>query len=142
MINSSLSKQSFWAKWLVVTYAVFILFGLSMVIFPNLTAQLFSFILFSNSKEIVKWNDEIVAYVQLIHAILGAVIAALASLMLMLASGWISGTEVSKWRMLFIALMVWLIPDTTYSLLNGFWQNAVFNMGFAVPVLVGLMRIR
>ena len=42
------------------------------------------------------------------------------------------------WKLLTLSLSSWFIPDTTYSLLSGYWQNAALNVifltFFAVPL--------
>lgn len=40
--------------------------------------------------------------------------------------------------MIAASLLAWFLPDTGFSLWSGFWQNALFNLGFAVLFLVPL----
>ena len=131
----------FWRKWLVAVYAVFFVFGLCLVVFPAATTQLFGLILFGDSQRIAGWDGAVVSYIQLIHAVLGAVIVAWAMIMLLIAIGWKSGRDTVNTHLLFISLMTWFVPDASYSLISGYWQNAVFNLAFVVPVNVGLLGL-
>ena len=46
--------------------------------------------------------------------------------------------------MLAVSLIAWYLPDTVYSLVSGFWQNAVLNTGmlalFAIPLVATFRR--
>jgi hypothetical protein len=38
--------------------------------------------------------------------------------------------------------LAWFIPDTSYSLISGFWQNAVLNLAFAMLFALPLWMIK
>lgn len=44
--------------------------------------------------------------------------------------------------MFVVSLVAWFIPDTAYSLLSGFWQNAVLNAGFVLLFAIPLAALR
>jgi hypothetical protein len=46
------------------------------------------------------------------------------------------------WRIITISVLAWFLPDTTYSLWSGFWQNAVLNLFFLVLFAIPLMATR
>jgi uncharacterized membrane protein YhaH (DUF805 family) len=39
------------------------------------------------------------------------------------------------------SLLVWFIPDTTFSIASGFWQNAILNLVFAILFLIPLTAL-
>jgi hypothetical protein len=55
----------------------------------------------------------------------------------LLAKGWREG-----WYLLTLSVAAWYLPDTAYSILSGFWQNAVLNSVFLVLFFVPLWAIR
>lgn len=42
------------------------------------------------------------------------------------------------WQLVAGSLALWFVPDTAYSLITGYWQNAVLNIGFALLFAVPL----
>jgi hypothetical protein len=40
-----------------------------------------------------------------------------------------------------VSLLVWFIPDTTFSIASGFWQNAILNLVFAILFLIPLTAL-
>jgi hypothetical protein len=46
------------------------------------------------------------------------------------------------WYVIALSIAAWYIPDTAYSILSGFWQNAVLNSVFLFLFLVPLWAIR
>jgi len=47
-----------------------------------------------------------------------------------------------SWYVLTLSVVAWYIPDTAYSILSGFWQNAVLNTAFFLLFSVPLWAIR
>jgi hypothetical protein len=140
MNHKTINDQArFWATFLLVCGWVFCAVGLAFVLLPTLTAQVFALILYGNPQELLSNEPKLVRYLFLIHAILGAVLASWGFAITRFALQ-MRGTEVrfDPAHALLGVFLVWFIPDTTYSLLSGFWQNAVFNLGFAVPLAIGL----
>ena len=50
------------------------------------------------------------------------------------------------WNVVALSVAAWFVPDTMYSLVSGFWQNAVLNAAFlglfAVPLWATRMHAR
>ena len=40
--------------------------------------------------------------------------------------------------MMAVSLVAWFVPDTTFSLWSGFWQNAVLNLVLGVIFVIPL----
>jgi hypothetical protein len=133
-------RLRFWATFLWLCGWAFCGVGLSFALLPSFTAQVFALILYGNAQTLLSAEPWIVRYLFLIHAILGAVLAswgfAISRFALQMRGD--SSAQLNPARSLLGMLLVWFIPDTMYSLLSGFWQNAVFNLGFAVPRSLGL----
>jgi uncharacterized protein YjeT (DUF2065 family) len=62
-----------WTRWLVTVSVGVVLFGISMVLAPGLTRQVFSLLIYASPDHIVTFGSGAVAYLSLVHAILGAV---------------------------------------------------------------------
>lgn len=46
------------------------------------------------------------------------------------------------WNLIALSVAAWFVPDTSYSLLSGFWQNAVLNTVFAGLFAIPLWATR
>jgi hypothetical protein len=46
------------------------------------------------------------------------------------------------WKLMAISLISWFLPDTTYSLLSGYWQNAILNVVFLTLFAIPLWATR
>jgi hypothetical protein len=122
--------------------ALFIVFGLSMVLLPTLTLQVFSLILYSDTQYLAQLAGNALSYLKLIHAVLGAVIAGWGALLIGVTRMSQTNDASLARKALAISLLVWFVPDTGYSLIGGFWQNAIFNLAFAMPFAWALWRMR
>ncbi len=125
--------------WLLTVTLVVAAFSLSLLLAPALLRQFFSWIMYASPGVIDGYPDQTVAYITLMHGVLGAVMLGWATLMLWIVCGPFRRAEPSAWGMLSVSLMVWFVPDTAFSLWTGFWQNAVFNVIFAVAYAVPLL---
>ena len=59
-----------------------------------------------------------------------------------LALGPVRRGSKDAWWMFVVSLIAWFIPDTAYSLLSGFWQYALLNLGFALLFAMALGGLR
>lgn len=50
--------------------------------------------------------------------------------------------SVTAWNLIALSVTAWFVPDTSYSLLSGFWQNAVLNTVFLVLFAAPLLATR
>jgi hypothetical protein len=53
-----------------------------------------------------------------------------------------SGGSRVAWNLIALSVGAWFVPDTTYSLISGYWQNALLNTGFLVLFAVSLWATR
>ncbi len=137
------SRQSgipkIWYRWLQVAIVGLILFGLAMIVMPDLFRQFFSLLVYASPTAIssqfgVAAND----YILLAHGVLGAVLFGWGVMMLLALQGSFLRQDPEGWSLIAIPLLAWYIPDTAFSLYTGFWQNAVLNTGFAVMFAIPL----
>jgi hypothetical protein len=129
----------FWQRWLIVAMLSFMVFSLGMVIAPQLTRQFFSLLMYATPSQLDTFGSAAVAYISLLHAVLGAVMFGWGLIMLLIVLGPLGRRSWDAWRMLALSIAAWFIPDTTYSLWSGFWQNAAFNLVFVVLFAVPLI---
>jgi hypothetical protein len=139
-MQPSQSPSSFWTNWLLAVSIGVSVFGLILVIAPALSMQGFSLLVYFDPRRIASFDHEATRYISLAHAVLGAVmfgwgLALVAVVRTLFAAGLRTG-----WNIIAISVGGWFIPDTTYSLLSGYWQNAVLNLAFlllfALPLVV------
>jgi hypothetical protein len=136
----AMTKQfSFWWRWLVVATLCFMAFSLAMVLAPNVTRQVFSLLIYASPESINAFGGAAVAYISLVHAVLGAVMFGWGVALLFIVLGPFKRMSLDAWQTLAASLTAWFIPDTAYSLWSGFWQNAAFNGAFitlfAIPLI-------
>ena len=136
------SSQLLWWRFLIAVTASLMIFGLVLVVMPDLTLHGFSLMVYASAAQLNSFGPEAVAYISLVHAVLGAVMFGWGVVLMFLAFGPVRRGSKEAWRMFVISLAAWFIPDTVYSLLSGFWQNAVLNAGFALMFAVPLAALR
>ncbi len=136
------SSQLLWWRLLVAVTTGLLMFGLLLVALPDLTLQGFSLMVYTSSAHLNSFGHEAVAYISLVHAVLGAVMLGWGVVLMFLAVGPLRRGSKDAWRMFVISLAAWFIPDTAYSLLSGFWQNAVLNSSFALMFAIPLAALR
>lgn len=129
--------------WLTAALAGTAVMGLGFVALPHVTLGFFDWLLFGGVEASPLIAPAARAYAAFIGQVLGAVLAGWAVLLICLVRmpdapdpGW-------RWRAFALSFGGWFIVDTTASLATGFWQNAVFNLCFAVlivPPLAVLLR--
>ena len=118
------------------------LFGLILVIIPGFGLQGFSLLIYSSTAHLDTYGPEAGAYISLLHAVLGAVMFGWGVLLMFLVRGPIRKGSRDAWNMFAVSLAAWFVPDTAYSLLSGFWQNAALNTGFALMLAIPLAALR
>lgn len=130
----------FWFRWLLVVIVGVMLFGISMILSPELILQFFSLLVYAAADGIERqFGTAAVAYITLIHGVLGAVMLGWAvSLLLVLLGPFQRGIR-EGWVILSVSVTVWFVPDTLFSLWTGFWQNAVLNLVFALLFAIPLV---
>jgi hypothetical protein len=130
---------SFWRRWLVVATLCLMVFSIGLVLAPNITRQFFSLLIYGLPGNIDAFGSAAVAYISLVHAVLGAVMFGWGVALLFIVLGPFKRMSSEAWQTLAVSLTAWFVPDTAYSLWSGFWQNAVFNAVFitlfAIPLI-------
>lgn len=129
----------FWQRWLMVVTLSWMVFSLALVVAPRLTRQFFGLLIYASPDKIDTFGSAAVAYISLVHAVLGAVMFGWATALLCVVMGPFKQRSFQAWLTLVVSLTAWFIPDTAYSLWSGFWQNAAFNMVFVVLFAIPLM---
>jgi hypothetical protein len=132
----------FWWKWLVASCILTGAFGGLLMLAPALTRALFSLIIFGRSDALTGFATLPAAYLTLLHGVLGAVIVGWSASLLALLQGRFRERDAAAWKIFMFCIMAWFVPDTTFSLLAGFWQNALFNCAFLVLFAPGLWGTR
>lgn len=132
------TNLNFWWRWLIAADIIVIVFGAAQSLLPNLVRQGFSLMVFGSAAYIDTFPPDAIRYITLAHAIMGAVMIGWgASMMYTLFTQFRTG-EWTGWVSIAVALILWFIPDTTMSILTGFWQNAVLNIGFILLFAIPL----
>ncbi len=129
----------FWWRWLVLVTCGVLVCGLSFLVLPDLTQRFFNLLLFSSTQRNPAFSDAAVAYITLAYAVLGAVMFGWAVALLYALFGPFRHGLRDGWNTVAVSLVAWFIPDTTFSLRSGFWQNAALNLVFAVLFAVPLV---
>jgi hypothetical protein len=132
----------FWINWLVFATVFTMLFGLLMVVLPGLTLQGFGLMIFENADGFNAFEPLATAYIELAHAVMGAVLFGWGALMFMVVRKLMAKGIKESWGMVAVSVLLWYVPDTVFSLVSGFWQNALLNTGFAFLYAVPLFALR
>ena len=128
-------------NWLAVVTVGVIAFGLLLVIAPGLARQGFSLLVFSSADRISDFGPEAASYIELAQAVMGSVMAGWGMALLLILRGPMQRNLTEGLKFFGISLLVWFIPDTTFSIASGFWQNAILNLVFAVLFLIPLLAL-
>jgi len=132
------SRFLFWWRWLVVVTLGVLLFGISMVLAPELTRQLFGLLLFSSPASLASFGAPAVAYITFVHGVLGAVMLGWGSALLLVLLGPFRHRSKHGWLAFAVSLLAWFVPDTALSLWSGYWPNAALNAVFALLFAIPL----
>jgi hypothetical protein len=129
---------NFWYRWLHGVCLFIIAFGACMIVLPEFTFRLFSIILYSTPDVLLQLESTTQSYIKLIHAIAGAIMISWALSLIFILRYLFKTNDKTGWLAIFAVVTVWYIPDTSLSLLYGFWQNAILNttlyLMFAIPL--------
>jgi hypothetical protein len=119
-----------------------LLFGAALMALPQFTQQGFGLLMFNDAQRIQRFGPDAVAYITLVHGVLGAVMVGWA-LALLGVVVWLWGLAPAlAWRVVLLSVVGWFVVDTSFSLLVGAWQNALLNLAFVALYAVGLALAR
>lgn len=137
-MNNKSTQLNFWFRWLVAADIIVIAFGAAQALLPDLVRQGFSLLVFGSASYINTFPQDAIRYITLTHAVMGSVMLGWGvSMMYTLFTQFRTG-EWTGWISPTVALILWFIPDTAMSIITGFWQNAVLNVGFILLFAIPL----
>lgn len=131
-----------WTTYLSVVTVGVICFGAALVLAPDVGSALFGTLVYGRSGFPAEFTDEALAYVQLSHAVIGAMMVGWFGLALWVVRGPLAAGHPGAWKALALTLATWFLLDTSFSLLTGFTPNAALNVVFLVACLPGLVGTR
>lgn len=132
----------FWRRWLLLTDLLTAVFGLAMVLMPDLIESMFNALMFSASHTNEHFDPDSRRYLRFVYGVLGAVMVGWSTLMLIVVAGPFSRFEPWAWRAIAASLTTWFVVDSTWSISTGYWQNAVLNLVFALGYALPLAATR
>ncbi len=133
----------FWKAWLIVSSVLLMAFGLGIVLFPDLAKGMFGLLLYFNGSYIKNsFSHEANHYISLVHGVLGAVLFAWGLQMYLVIRGLFEQAQFKAWMTVSLPLVGWFIVDSTFSLVVGYWQNAILNCVLATMFAIPLIAIR
>ena len=133
-----MTPSSVWTRWLTAASMGVALFGLALVLAPALALQGFSLLVYGDLGRLQALGGEAARYISLAHAVLGAVMLGWGLMLVAVVQRLLAQGSRLGWQIVAGSLAAWFVPDTAYSLLSGYWQNAVLNAGFALLFAVPL----
>jgi len=126
------TPSTFWLRWLLAVTLGVMAVGLVLVLAPGLTRQGFSLLVYADTERITAFGPDAVAYIALVHAVLGSVMFGWGLALLFVVRGLFSRGAREGWQIVAVSVAAWFVPDTAFSLWSGFWQNALLNLAFII----------
>lgn len=139
---SDYPPSRFWTNWLLAVSAGVVAFGLVLVVAPSVARQGFSLLVYAAPERIDTFGQEPARYIALAHAVLGGVMVGWGTALLYVTKTLFARGSKTAWNLITLSLAAWFIPDTSYSVLSGYWQNAVLNAVFLILFAVPLWATR
>lgn len=127
---------------LLIVLGGFAAFGAALVLAPGPVGRLFGWIAWGSAGRPAEFGPDAMAYVQLVHAIVGAVTVGWALTLLGVVAWFWRRDARRAWLLVAVPMAAWFALDTAFSLWSGFWRNAVFNSLFALALAVPLALLR
>jgi hypothetical protein len=141
-MHASSAPARFWIHWLSAAAVGVMLFGLALVLAPDLARQGFSLLVYASPAELDTFGAEPVRYIGLAHAVIGGVMVGWGAALLLVTRQLLAQGQRIGWTVIAVSIVAWYAPDTAYSLLSGYWQNAVLNTVFLALFAVPLWATR
>jgi hypothetical protein len=141
-MSSDSRPSSLWINWLLAVSVGVVVFGLVLVLIPSLARQGFSLLVYASPERIDAFGEEPVRYISLAHAVLGGVMVGWGVALFYVTKTLLARGSRIAWNLIALSVLAWFIPDTSYSLLSGYWQNALLNTVFLVLFVVPLLATR
>jgi hypothetical protein len=137
--NTQTRPSAFWTQWLVAVTLGVMAFGLALVLAPRIAQQGFSLLVYGDAQRIAAFDPQAVQYIGLVHAVLGAVMVGWGLSMLLVVRSLFARGAKEGWHIVAVSVAAWFVPDTTFSLWSGFWQNAALNLVFIILFAIPLV---
>lgn len=141
-MKGNILPPKLWTNWLLAVAAGWIAFGLALVLAPALARQGFSLLVYAVSTHIDAFGSEQVRYISLAHAVIGGVMVGWGAAIFYVTRSLLAKGQPEGWYVLALSVAAWYVPDTAYSIISGFWQNAVLNTAFLVLFAIPLWATR
>lgn len=132
------TQTTFFWRWLIFVIIGTFIFGLSMILLPDVIGGLFNAMFFPNTDVDQIFSETARHYLQFTYGVLGAVMAGWASLMLYIVLRPFRRGEREAWNMIATSMLIWFVIDSAYSLYMGYIPNVVLNMVFLILYLIPL----
>lgn len=134
--------HAFWIRWLLAASLLVVVFGLALVLAPGFTRQGFSLLVYGSAARLDAFGPEPARYVSLTHAVIGGVMVGWGVALLYTTWALLRRGAREGWALIALSLGAWFVPDTAYSLVSGFWQNALLNTAFLALFALPLWATR
>lgn len=131
-------RFQFWWYWLIVACCGVIVFSVSLLIFPDLMYQFFNTLFFSFSQTKTAFSELSSLYIKFVYGVLGAVMVGWSVSLLFIIIGPFHNKQLQAWQSITVSMLTWFILDSSFSIIVGFWQNAILNIIFLVFFLIPL----
>jgi hypothetical protein len=141
-VSPTSQPSSFWINWLLVVAAGGVAFGLVLVLSPSISRQGFSLLVYASPAHIDTFGQEQVRYISLAHAVIGGVMLGWGVAIFYITKSLLARGERIAWNVVALSVGAWFVPDTLYSLISGYWQNAVLNTVFLALFALPLWATR
>jgi hypothetical protein len=133
--------SGFWITWLLVVAAGVVAFGLLLVMAPSLARQGFSLLVYGAPDRIDTFGQEPVRYVSLAHTVIAGVMVGWGTALFYVTKTLLAGGSRIAWNLVALSVAAWFVPDTSYTLLAGYWQNGLLNTLFLALFALPLWAI-
>ena len=104
--------------------------------------QGFSLLVYASADQLDAFGIEQVRYLSLVHAVIGSLMVGWGVALFLVTKLHFSHGGGLGWNLIAGSVAAWFLPDTTYSLLSGYWQNAVLNTVFLALYAIPLWATR
>lgn len=142
IVNTSISSNSRGPAlvWLQAVLAIVLLYSLLLVFAGGTAGSLFAWLGFGPDESI--YTTAMRDYLRLPYMVLGAVMAGWVILMIQIVRGPLR--EGAGWArtLLLRSLSLWFVLDTGMSFVLGFPTHALFNIPFALALVIPLFRLK
>lgn len=113
--------------YLTVITCCMIAFGAAMVLSPVVSRVLFNWMIFGETGTPADFSERAADFTTFSHGVMGTVMVGWFLLVLWLVRRPLADGLDGTWSALALSLGGWYAIDTTYSLIEGYWPNAVLN---------------